>query len=65
MIYVRNRQTDEVRELEVLKTVRDLYQALNLPEGAVLVIRNGQLLTRDVRLKDGEMIDIIPVISGG
>jgi sulfur carrier protein len=65
MIYVRNRQTGEVSELEGPKTVRDLLLRLNLPEGAVLVTRDGQLLTRDIRLNGGETIDIIPVISGG
>jgi sulfur carrier protein len=65
MIRIRNRQTGEEKEVRGPKTVRGLLMELNLVEGAVLVSRRGELLTRDVRLMDGEEIEIIPVISGG
>lgn len=65
MIAVLNRQNGKSTELNGPKTVRDLLLALNLVEGAVLVTRNGELLTRDARVFDGETIEIIPVISGG
>ncbi len=65
MIVVVNRQKGTVTNLEGPKTVRDLLVALNMVEGAVLVTRNGELLTRDARVLNGETIEIIPVISGG
>lgn len=65
MIVVLNRQDGRSTELDGPKTVRDLLLALNMVEGAVLVTRDGELLTRDVRLLDGETVEIIPVVSGG
>jgi len=65
MITVLNRQTGKTTELRGPKTVRDLLSALNMLEGAVLVTRKGELLTRDTRILDGETVEIIPVISGG
>lgn len=65
MITVVNRQTGQAGEVPGPKTVHDLLKELNLVEGAVLVMRDGELLTRDVRINDGEQVEIIPVISGG
>lgn len=65
MIKVVNRQSAQEREVPGPKTVGDLLKELNLVEGAVLVMRGGELLTRDVRILDGEKVEIIPVISGG
>mgnify|MGYP005835424757 CR=1 FL=1 len=65
MIVVLNRQDGKSTEVNGPKTVRDLLLALNVVEGAVLVTRNGELLTRDERIRDGETVEIIPVISGG
>lgn len=65
MIRVRNRQSGEVQEVPGPKTVHDLLRVLGLVEGAVLVLRDGHLLTRDVRIPDGESVEIVPVISGG
>lgn len=65
MIRVFNRQSAQETEVRGPKTVGDLLKELNLVEGAVLVMRGGELLTRDVRILDGEKVEIIPVISGG
>jgi sulfur carrier protein ThiS len=65
MITISNRQTGEQTELKGPKTVHRLLMDMNLVEGAVLVMRNGELLTRDIRVRDGEAVEIIPVMSGG
>ena len=65
MITITNRQTGDVREIPGPRTVRDILLSLNMVEGAVLVMRDGELLTRDIRVMDGETIQIIPVVSGG
>jgi sulfur carrier protein ThiS len=65
MITITNKQTGEVTEIQGPKTVRDLLISLRMVEGAVLVARQGELLTRDIRVNDGESIELIPVISGG
>jgi sulfur carrier protein ThiS len=65
MITVVNRQSGERKTFSGPKSVRDLLAQLQMVEGAVLVARNGELLTRDIRILDGETVEIIPVISGG
>ncbi len=65
MIRVNNKQTGKVTELQGPKTVRNLLLCFGMVEGSVLVARKGELLTRDIRVEDGETIELIPVISGG
>jgi len=65
MIRVRNRQSGHEITLEGPKTVYQLLKELNLVEGAVLVMKDGELLTRDVRLERDDFVELIPVISGG
>lgn len=47
------------------KTVADLLKQLGLHSDAHLVIRADEILTRDVRLKDEDEVEVWPVISGG
>ena len=52
----------------VLKSGMTLRQSLfkiNLQPEAVLATRNGQMITEDEILQDGEEIKLIAVISGG
>ncbi len=65
MILIFNRQTGSKKEMPGPKTVHELLKEMSLVEGAVLVMREGELLTRDVRVEDGQRVEIIPVISGG
>ena len=46
-------------------TVADLLRQLGLNADAHLVVRGEDILTRDVRLKDEDSVEIWPVISGG
>jgi sulfur carrier protein ThiS len=54
----------ETREVEA-GTVADLLGRLGLHRDAHLVVRGEDILTADVRLGDGEEVDVLPVISGG
>lgn len=65
MIQVLNRQTGLERQIAGPKTVHELLREMSLVEGSVLVMRGGELLTRDIRLENGDRVEIIPVISGG
>lgn len=47
------------------RTVGDLLKQLGMHSDAHLVIRADEILTRDVRLRDQDEIEIWPVISGG
>jgi sulfur carrier protein len=46
-------------------SVDRLLDDLGLSREAHLVIRNGTLVPGDVRLEDGDLIEVRPVISGG
>lgn len=62
---VRLRNPD--REVEVVggRPVRAVLDELGVNPDTVLVIRGGELVTRETRLDDGDEIEIRPVISGG
>ncbi|HEY9074979.1 MAG TPA: MoaD/ThiS family protein [Anaerolineaceae bacterium] len=46
-------------------TVFQLFTRLGLPLEAYLVLRNGELITEDEHLREGDVIELIAVISGG
>lgn len=62
---VRLRNPD--REVEVVggRAVRSVLDDLGVDPDTVLVIRAGELVTRETRLDDADVIEIRPVISGG
>lgn len=55
------------REVEVAggRRVRDVLAELGVNPDTVLVIREGELITREERLADRDEIEVRPVISGG
>jgi sulfur carrier protein len=62
---VRLRNPD--REVEVAggRTVRDVLGELDVNPDTVLVIRGGELLTRETYLTHADELEVRPVISGG
>jgi sulfur carrier protein ThiS len=64
-VKVRLRNPD--REVEVAgdRPVRVVLDDLGVNPDTVLVIRAGELITRETRLGDEDEIEVRPVISGG
>jgi sulfur carrier protein ThiS len=64
-VKVRLRNPD--REVEVVggRAVRAVLDELGVDPDTVLVIRSGELVTRETRLDDADEIEVRPVISGG
>ena len=62
---VRLRHPD--REVEVVgdRAVHAVLDELGVNPDTVLVIRAGELVTRETRLDDADEIEVRPVISGG
>jgi len=52
-------------EVRAGMTVRDTLKKLDLQPEAYLATRDGDLLTDDEILHEGETIKLVPVISGG
>ncbi len=46
-------------------TVRQLLKRVELLPESVLVVRNGQLITEDQRVRPGDDVKIVAVVSGG
>ncbi|MGA1846325.1 MoaD/ThiS family protein [Deferribacter abyssi] len=47
------------------KTVKQIFERYNLKENSVIITRGDELLTEDDKLKDGDTVKVIPVVSGG
>jgi sulfur carrier protein ThiS len=64
-VNVRLRNPD--REVEVAggRSLRDVLAELQIDPDTVLVIRDGELLTRSARVGDDDRLEVRPVISGG
>jgi sulfur carrier protein len=64
-VKVRLRNPD--REVEVTggRRVGDVLAELSVNPDTVLVIRAGELITREERLRPEDEIEVRPVISGG
>ena len=55
------------REVDVAgdRPVREVLSDLAIDPDTVLVIRSGELLTRQDRVRDVDRLEVRPVISGG
>lgn len=58
IIYYKLMPDNVCASLQRPKTALQLLQALNIPEEAALVIRNGGLLTPDRRIWPGDQIEV-------
>ena len=56
---------DKAWELPGGMTARDAIKKVGLDPEAVLVVRNGELVTDDVILSDEDEVKLIAVVSGG
>lgn len=52
-------------EVEGTVTVKEALEQLGLSPESHLAVRDGQLLTENEPLRNGEVIKLVPVISGG
>ncbi len=52
-------------ELEGKYSVREAVKTVGLNPESVLAVRNGELITEDTRLNDGDEVRLVAVISGG
>jgi sulfur carrier protein len=55
----------KIYEVKHGMTIRKALQKLDIEPDSVLATRNGELLTDDEIIKEGDEIKIVPVISGG
>mgnify|MGYP001765395910 CR=1 FL=1 len=56
---------DKSFEVKHGSTVRIALQRINIEPDTVLATRNGELVTDDEIVRDGDVIKLISVISGG
>jgi uncharacterized protein (TIGR00269 family) len=59
------RNPDRVLEVRGNRLVRDVLAELSIDPDTVLVIRDGELITRHERVDDADRLELRPVISGG
>jgi sulfur carrier protein ThiS len=64
-VKVRLRNPDREVQLEGGRPVSAVLDDLGVAVDTVLVIRGGELITRETRVRDDDELEIRPVISGG
>jgi len=62
---VRLRNPDREVDVRGDRSVRDVLGELGVDPDTVLVIRAGELVTRETRVGQADELEIRPVISGG
>ncbi|HEY7282081.1 MAG TPA: MoaD/ThiS family protein [Actinomycetota bacterium] len=62
---IRLRNPDREVEVAGWRTVKAVLAELDIDPDTVLVIRDRELVTREERLNDGDLVEVRPVISGG
>ena len=62
---MRLRNPDREVQLEGGRPVSAVLDDLGVAVDTVLVIRGGELITRETRVRDDDELEIRPVISGG
>ena len=63
-VIIRNPRRREL-EIEGSRRVDALLKELDLNPEQVLVVRDDDLLTRDVMVRSGDTVEIVTAISGG
>ena len=56
---------DKEYEVRAGMTLRDALKKCDISPEAVLIVRDGELITDDAILREGEVIKLVMVISGG
>lgn len=56
---------DKEWNLKNATTVKDVLKKLNINTQTVLITVEGELVTEDHQLKDGDVVTLIDVVSGG
>jgi sulfur carrier protein ThiS len=56
---------DKEYEVRPGMTIQHALEKIGVPSESVLPTRDGQLLTEDEIVKDGDVIKLVAVISGG
>lgn len=56
---------DQEYEVKPGMTLRHSLEKIDVPGEAVLATREGEMITDDEILRDGEVIKLVSVISGG
>jgi sulfur carrier protein ThiS len=64
-VKVKLRNPDREIEIAGGRSVRDVLAELGVNPDTVLVIRAGELVTRETRVDDPDELEVRPVISGG
>jgi sulfur carrier protein len=64
-VKVRLRNPDREVDVRGDRPVRDVLGDLGVDPDTVLVIRAGELITRETRVTHADVLEIRPVISGG
>lgn len=62
---VKLRNPDREVELAGERTIREVLDELGVRPDTVLVIRDGELVTRHEHVRDDDELEVRPVISGG
>jgi sulfur carrier protein ThiS len=65
LVTARLRPPDRTVAVPDVRRVTDLLAQLEVLPGQVLVIRDGELLTGDDELRDGDRVEVRFAISGG
>jgi sulfur carrier protein ThiS len=47
------------------KRLSKVLEELKINPEEFLIVRNGELLTLDTRLAEGDLLELLPVVSGG
>ena len=56
---------NQTAKLPAGSCVKDLLSLIKVSEHDVLIVRNGNLIVSTAKLRDGETLELIEVVSGG
>jgi|TARA_Y100000310_G_scaffold144893_3_gene144213 thiamine biosynthesis protein ThiS len=63
--YIERENKERIVELEEQATVEKLLEKLKINPETVLVVKNEEVLLKEVKLEDKDTIKILSVVSGG
>jgi len=61
-VFIQRRK--ENHELNV-NSISEIFDELKINKNEVIIVRNDELITKDAKLKENDIIELLSVISGG
>ena len=64
-VFIERKNENAILELKEDSSIHDLLNLLNVNPITIIPVKNGEVVTEDIKLEDNDNIKLMSVVSGG